>query len=77
MIVLGSESRVDSPLGNHGDIGGGWGKDSEHYMLSHTCLVWMLLEAEKAGLKLDPGCFGSFIVVPGEYADHDAEKWLV
>ncbi|EXJ66062.1 uncharacterized protein A1O5_10676 [Cladophialophora psammophila CBS 110553] len=42
--------------GGHGDIGGGWGKgDKEHWMLSHTPLVWMVHEAERAGLKFDPG----------------------
>ncbi|OAL30060.1 hypothetical protein AYO20_08964 [Fonsecaea nubica] len=45
--------------GGHGDIGGGWEKgDKEHWMLSHTPLVWMVHEAESAGLKFDPGyCF--------------------
>ncbi|KIX95043.1 uncharacterized protein Z520_09353 [Fonsecaea multimorphosa CBS 102226] len=42
--------------GGHGDIGGGWEKgDKEHWMLSHTPLVWMVHEAENAGLKFDPG----------------------
>ncbi|ETI23807.1 hypothetical protein G647_05613 [Cladophialophora carrionii CBS 160.54] len=42
--------------GGHGDIGGGWDKsDREHWMLSHTPLVWMLHEAQRAGLKFDPG----------------------
>ncbi|KAJ9603284.1 hypothetical protein H2200_012062 [Cladophialophora chaetospira] len=41
--------------GSHGDIGGGWDKsDKEQWMLSHTPLVWMVHEAEMAGLKFDP-----------------------
>jgi hypothetical protein len=42
--------------GNHGDIGGGWSRrNKEHELLSHTALVWMVHEAEGAGLKFDPG----------------------
>lgn len=42
--------------GGHGDIGGGWTKgDTESWMLSHAPLVWMVHEAERAGLKFDPG----------------------
>lgn len=42
--------------GGHGDIGGGWTKaDGEKWMLSHAPLVWMVHEAERAGLKFHPG----------------------
>ncbi len=41
--------------GGHADIGGGWPKAiGEKWMLSHAPLVWMVHEAEKAGLPLDP-----------------------
>lgn len=41
--------------GNHSDVGGGWPKHrDEQWMLSHAPLVWMVHEAEKAGLKFDP-----------------------
>lgn len=41
--------------GGHADIGGGWPKmPGENWPLSHTPLVWMVHEAEKAGLKFDP-----------------------
>ena len=43
--------------GCHADIGGGWPKEEakgETWQLSHTPLVWMVHEAEKAGLKFDP-----------------------
>ncbi|KAJ5668753.1 hypothetical protein N7462_009823 [Penicillium macrosclerotiorum] len=43
--------------GCHADIGGGWklntAKD-EKWALSHAPLVWMVQEAQKAGLELDP-----------------------
>lgn len=38
--------------GGHADIGGGWPlDDSETFPLSHTPLVWMVREAQKAGLR--------------------------
>jgi uncharacterized protein (DUF2235 family) len=41
--------------GGHADIGGGWMKQTcETWMLSHTPLVWMVHEAERAGLRFDP-----------------------
>lgn len=41
--------------GGHADIGGGWTKTAgETWMLSHAPLVWMVHEAERAGLPLDP-----------------------
>ncbi|KAE8145098.1 hypothetical protein BDV25DRAFT_165405 [Aspergillus avenaceus] len=41
--------------GGHADIGGGWapGKN-EGYPLSHAPLVWMVHEAQQAGLQFDP-----------------------
>lgn len=41
--------------GCHADIGGGWKlEDGESWALSHSPLVWMVQEAWKAGLQLDP-----------------------
>ncbi|PYH45495.1 T6SS phospholipase effector Tle1-like catalytic domain-containing protein [Aspergillus saccharolyticus JOP 1030-1] len=41
--------------GGHADIGGGWklGEDEE-WPLSHAPLVWMVQEAQRAGLQFDP-----------------------
>ncbi|KAI9730880.1 MAG: hypothetical protein M1834_005598 [Cirrosporium novae-zelandiae] len=40
--------------GCHGDIGGGWHlSPGEKYALCHIPLVWMVTEAEKAGLRFD------------------------
>ncbi|KAF2435106.1 hypothetical protein EJ08DRAFT_668077 [Tothia fuscella] len=39
--------------GCHADIGGGW-EDDESAALSHVSLVWMVREAERAGLRFDP-----------------------
>ncbi|KAJ5887879.1 hypothetical protein N7495_007920 [Penicillium taxi] len=40
--------------GGHADIGGGWKlKNGEMWALSHAPLVWMVQEAQKAGLELD------------------------
>ena len=40
--------------GGHADIGGGWKKTHDNEkMLSHTPLVWMVHEAERAGLRFD------------------------
>jgi len=40
--------------GGHADIGGGWPKaPGETWALSHAPLVWMVQEAEKAGLQFD------------------------
>lgn len=40
--------------GGHADIGGGWSKTTgEKWMLSHAPLVWMVHEADKAGLQFD------------------------
>ncbi|KAI9368892.1 hypothetical protein BJX61DRAFT_191023 [Aspergillus egyptiacus] len=41
--------------GGHADIGGGWTLgDGEDWALSHAPLVWMVQEAQRAGLELDP-----------------------
>ena len=41
--------------GCHADIGGGWSlADGEQHPLSHGPLVWMVRQAQKAGLRLDP-----------------------
>ncbi|KAJ5159254.1 uncharacterized protein N7500_008905 [Penicillium coprophilum] len=41
--------------GGHADIGGGWNLgSSEAWPLTHTPLVWMVQEARRAGLRLDP-----------------------
>jgi len=41
--------------GGHGDIGGGWKSgEKEQYSLSHAPLVWMVQEAQRAGLRFDP-----------------------
>ncbi|KAF3394827.1 Uncharacterized protein DPV78_009293 [Talaromyces pinophilus] len=40
--------------GGHADIGGGWRLDKgESWALSHAPLVWMVQEAQKAGLNFD------------------------
>ncbi len=40
--------------GGHADIGGGWGlAPDERYALSHIPLVWMVREAQRAGLRFD------------------------
>jgi hypothetical protein len=40
--------------GGHADIGGGWNLgDSEEWPLTHAPLVWMVQEAQRAGLRLD------------------------
>jgi hypothetical protein len=41
--------------GCHADIGGGWPlEEGEAAALSHVPLVWMVREAERAGLRFDP-----------------------
>ncbi|KAE8386622.1 hypothetical protein BDV23DRAFT_162935 [Aspergillus alliaceus] len=40
--------------GGHADIGGGWKKsEKERWPLSHAPLVWMVQEAQRAGLQFD------------------------
>ena len=57
--VPGNEKRQDIEEvwfpGCHADIGGGWPKrEGEEWPLSHAPLVWMVHEAQRAGLKFDP-----------------------
>lgn len=40
--------------GGHGDIGGGWDVAPGEVPLSHIPLVWIVHEAQKAGLVFDP-----------------------
>lgn len=40
--------------GGHGDIGGGWDVAPGEVPLSHVPLVWIVHEAQKAGLAFDP-----------------------
>ena len=41
--------------GGHADLGGGWPlSDGEESPLSHGPLVWMVREAQRAGLEFDP-----------------------
>lgn len=41
--------------GCHADISGGWSlADGDEHPLSHGPLVWMIREAQKAGLPIDP-----------------------
>lgn len=47
--------------GCHADIGGGWKLgDGELWPLSHAPLVWMVQEAYRAGLQLDPAKMKQF-----------------
>ena len=40
--------------GGHGDIGGGWTAKENEVLLSHIPLVWMVREAQRAGLRFSP-----------------------
>lgn len=64
--------------GCHADVGGGWPKrPGEKYPLSHAPLVWMVHEAEQAGLKFDPYKMAKLNCCPdaiNEYGDPDDEK---
>jgi hypothetical protein len=40
--------------GGHGDIGGGWDMKPNEVPLSHVPLVWIVHEAQRAGLQFDP-----------------------
>lgn len=56
--------------GNHGDIGGGWHKhDSETWPLAHQALVWMVNEAQKAGLHFDAEKMAGLNVAIQSYDD--------
>jgi uncharacterized protein (DUF2235 family) len=57
--------------GNHGDVGGGWSKHpSERWALSHNPLVWMVQEAQKAGLKFDPDKLVAMRCAPNKIDDY-------
>ncbi|EXJ92752.1 hypothetical protein A1O3_01304 [Capronia epimyces CBS 606.96] len=57
--------------GGHGDVGGGWKKIHEHEkMLSHVPLVWMVHEAERAGLRFDPGKMADRSCLPDKLDDY-------
>jgi hypothetical protein len=63
--------------GNHGDIGGGWSKhETETFPLAHAPLVWMIKEAQKAGLKFDPDKLAALYCSPerlDDYGEKDVE----
>ncbi|KAL3479183.1 hypothetical protein BJX99DRAFT_85824 [Aspergillus californicus] len=66
--------------GGHADIGGGWtlGKD-ESWALSHAPLVWMVQEAQRAGLEFDPTKMKQFECLEeydGDYSPiRETTKW--
>jgi uncharacterized protein (DUF2235 family) len=58
--------------GSHADIGGGWPRrDGEAWPLSHAPLVWMVHEAEKAGLRFDPFKMAKLNCCPESINDYD------
>ncbi|KAJ5103399.1 hypothetical protein N7532_003928 [Penicillium argentinense] len=63
--------------GCHADIGGGWKlADGELWALSHAPLVWMVQEAQKAGLELDERKMKQFQCLEefdGDYSPIQAE----
>jgi Uncharacterized alpha/beta hydrolase domain (DUF2235) len=64
--------------GCHADIGGGWPKrPDEMWPLSHAPLVWMVHEAQKAGLKFDAYKMAKLNCCPDaidEYGNEDEDK---
>ncbi|KAL4896757.1 hypothetical protein BDV59DRAFT_191218 [Aspergillus ambiguus] len=53
--------------GCHADIGGGWKLgNGESWALSHTPLVWMVQEAQAAGLRFNPAKMHKFNCIPDE-----------
>ncbi|GES60940.1 hypothetical protein ATEIFO6365_0006040100 [Aspergillus terreus] len=53
--------------GCHADIGGGWKlDDGESWALSHAPLVWMVQEAQAAGLQFNPAKMRQFNCMPDE-----------
>jgi hypothetical protein len=65
--------------GCHADIGGGWAKaEGEKWQLSHTPLVWMVWEAEAAGLKFDKTKMANLTCCPDkidEYGNKDPDHY--
>ncbi|KAL4969638.1 T6SS phospholipase effector Tle1-like catalytic domain-containing protein [Aspergillus stella-maris] len=65
--------------GGHADIGGGWTLgDGESWALSHAPLVWMVQEAQAAGLEFDPAKMKQFECLEefeGEYSPiHEGKR---
>ena len=61
--------------GCHADIGGGWPRaDGEEWPLSHAPLVWMVREAQRAGLRFDPYKMAKLNCCPDEAREtiHDS-----
>ncbi|KAL9619678.1 MAG: hypothetical protein Q9160_005698 [Pyrenula sp. 1 TL-2023] len=57
--------------GNHADIGGGWHqRHDEEWTLSHIPLVWMVREAEQAGIRFDPHKMATLNCCPDEIDDY-------
>jgi hypothetical protein len=57
--------------GNHGDIGGGWHRhESETWPLAHAPLVWMIKEAQEAGLKFDADKLAALYCSPERFDDY-------
>ncbi|KAL2813924.1 hypothetical protein BDW59DRAFT_27504 [Aspergillus cavernicola] len=66
--------------GGHADIGGGWTLgEGESWPLSHAPLVWMVQEAQRAGLEFDPAKMKQFECMEeyeGEYSPiREDIKW--
>ena len=65
--------------GCHADIGGGWAQaEGEKWQLSHTTLVWMVWEAEAAGLKFDKTKMANLTCCPDkidEYGNKDPDHY--
>ena len=64
--------------GCHADIGGGWpNRSGEAWSLSHVPLVWMVHEAERAGLRFDRSRMAKLHCCPDaldEYGKEDHEE---
>ncbi|KAF7178184.1 hypothetical protein CNMCM7691_006856 [Aspergillus felis] len=56
--------------GCHTDIGGGWPLKPGEYALSHVPLVWMVQNAQKAGLRFEPGKLRRFDCSGDSTEDH-------
>ncbi|GFF64725.1 hypothetical protein CNMCM6936_005056 [Aspergillus lentulus] len=59
--------------GCHTDIGGGWPLRPGEYALSHVPLVWMVHNAQKAGLRFEPEKLRRFVCssdAAGDHAEH-------
>ncbi|PKX88906.1 T6SS phospholipase effector Tle1-like catalytic domain-containing protein [Aspergillus novofumigatus IBT 16806] len=56
--------------GCHADIGGGWPLNTGEYALSQVPLVWMVHNAQKAGLRFEPGKLRLFECSSDSTGDH-------